>query len=452
MRSSQVNAGDTGTIGQYNNLRDDAKASSWLLPHQQSTPNLTVYVEAGVYYFNNTRYEFAGGNSPSFTAPATNPRIDILSINSSGTLVRTVGAENASPVAPQLPADNFPICQVYNRVSQTQIYDTDQGAGKGYIYKDIRQTMTTLKPIYGGTGSDGDLVITSGTTNVNVGGAKIYILNYNSISITGTGALTFSNPHATGTIIVIKCRGDCTLTSSAAPMIDASGMGASGGTGGTQSSSGSNNWGIAGNNGVTESHIKTNTANQNTGGVAGSLTTSVFGDLGALPTQLVSKYPKMFVGAGGAPGNAVYYSGGGDTITGGNGGNGGGCLIMEVAGAMNFTTTNGISVAGKNGANGSKTGAGTSYAYAAGAGGGGGCAIITYNILTAFSGTVNVSGGIGGNVTSGVSGTWNGTGGGGGGSALNAGNNGSTSNTTGTKVSGDGGAGASINGLNKEFF
>ena len=81
MRSSQVNAGDTGTIDQYNNLRDDAKASSWLLPHQQSTPNLTVYVEAGVYYFNNTRYEFAGGNSPSFTAPSTNPRIDILSIN-----------------------------------------------------------------------------------------------------------------------------------------------------------------------------------------------------------------------------------------------------------------------------------------------------------------------------------------------------------------------------------
>jgi len=143
MRSSQVNAGDTGTIGQYNNLRDDAKASSWLLPHQQSTPNLTVYVEAASFYINKTFIEFAGGNSPSFTAPATNPRIDLLTINASGVLVRTAGTEAASPVAPVVPDSQIPICQIYNRVSQTQIYDTDQGAGKGYILKDTRPFVQT---------------------------------------------------------------------------------------------------------------------------------------------------------------------------------------------------------------------------------------------------------------------------------------------------------------------
>lgn len=145
MRSSQVNAGDTGTIGQYNKLRDDAYASSMLLAHEQSTPDLTVYVEAGKVYINGTLVEYAGGNSPSFTAPATNPRIDVLSINSSGTLVRTAGTEAASPVAPSVPSGEMPICQVYNKVGQTQIYDTDQGASKGYIYKDIRSFLTLPK-------------------------------------------------------------------------------------------------------------------------------------------------------------------------------------------------------------------------------------------------------------------------------------------------------------------
>jgi len=449
MRSSQVNAGDTGTIGQYNNLRDDAKASSWLLPHQQSTPNLTVYVEAGVYYFNNTRYEFAGGNSPSFTAPSTNPRIDILSINSSGTLVRTAGAENASPVAPQLPADNFPICQIYNRVSQTQIYDTDQGAGKGYIYKDIRQTMTALKPVFGGTGADGGLVITSGTTTVDCAGARIKILNYNSISITGSGKLGFINPHANGTVIVIKCKNDCTLTSSSAPMIDASGMGAAGSATSVQASSGSNNWGGAGNDGLTYSNIQTKAANQQTGGATGELATNVMGGISAIPHSILAKYSKLFVGAGGASGNASFVSGTG-LVTGGTAGRGGGGLIIEVAGAVNFTTANGISVNGQNGGNGSITG-GTPFAHAGGGGGGGGGFIIfLYNILTSFSGSMTATGGIGGNAK--LNSSANGTGGGGGGSATNAGNSGTNTTTDGAKNGADGGAGLTYNDLNTEFY
>lgn len=137
MRSSQVNAGDTGTIGQYNNLRDDAKASSWLLPHEQVSPNATLYVEGGSFYIYSALTAFAGGNSPSFTAPATNPRIDILSIDASGVLVITKGTESGSPVAPTVPTENMPICQVYNRVGQTTIRDVDT-AGQGYIYKDVR--------------------------------------------------------------------------------------------------------------------------------------------------------------------------------------------------------------------------------------------------------------------------------------------------------------------------
>lgn len=137
MRSSQVAAGDTATISQYNYLRDDARASSWLLPHQKSTPDLQLYVEPASMYVDSVLVFFAGGNSPTFTAPSTNPRIDVLSINSSGTLTRTAGTEAASPTAPSLPDGDLPICQVYNRVGQTTILDVDT-AGQGYIYKDTR--------------------------------------------------------------------------------------------------------------------------------------------------------------------------------------------------------------------------------------------------------------------------------------------------------------------------
>lgn len=86
---------------------------------------------------------------------------------------------------------------------------------------------------FGGTGADGALVITSATTTINVGGANVFVLNYTSISITGTGKLAFSNPASNGTIVILKSQGDVTLTSSSAPMIDMSAMGAAGGLGGT---------------------------------------------------------------------------------------------------------------------------------------------------------------------------------------------------------------------------
>jgi hypothetical protein len=137
MISSAVSAGDTATAVQYNNLRKDAKRGSYLLPRAQDTPDMTVKVEAGVFFIGATRVIFAGGNSPSFSAPSGNPRIDILTINSSGTLAITQGLEAGSPTPPTYPTDKLVICEVYNRVGETSIKDTDDSAN-GYIYNDIR--------------------------------------------------------------------------------------------------------------------------------------------------------------------------------------------------------------------------------------------------------------------------------------------------------------------------
>lgn len=137
MKSSAVTAGQQATATQYNNLRKDAAAAAALLATEQSSPNMTVQVEAGKVYLAGTKIEYAGGNSGTFTAPVSNPRIDLLYLNSSGSLVILQGTEAGSPTAPTYPDNALPICEVYLRTGSTQIRDTDQGS-HAYISKDVR--------------------------------------------------------------------------------------------------------------------------------------------------------------------------------------------------------------------------------------------------------------------------------------------------------------------------
>jgi hypothetical protein len=206
MRSTTVTAGQQATATQYNKLRNDAYASSWLLPHQQATPDLTLYIEAGNVVINGTVIQFAGGNSPSFTAPSSHPRIDVLCINASGTLVRIAGVEATSPVAPNV--SDFPICQIYNRVGQIKIIDADD-TFNGYISNDIRVFMEKSTTSMG-DGSDGNVTISSPTTltrdmfynnltvtsTLTTNGYRVYVKG----TLDGTGTIDFGAPNngATG--------------------------------------------------------------------------------------------------------------------------------------------------------------------------------------------------------------------------------------------------------------
>lgn len=310
---------------------------------------------------------------------------------------------------------------------------------------------------FGGNGSDGALAISSGTTTVDLTGLRKFVLNYSSISITGTAVLAFINPHAEGTVVHLKSQGAVTLTSSATPMIDCSGLGADGGAGGTFTGSGDHAVGASdGTDGISYGVMKTNTGKGATsfpavgaGGAIGVLATSGWS---AGLIEFLGKYPQIFVGAGGGGGGGRVYADSGapsGTVTGGTGGKGGGCLIIECKGAMNFTTTDGISVAGKNGTNGTATGGGALNGVAAGGGGGAGAgsAFIFYNALTAFTGTVTISGGTGGNATSTHANAS--VGGGGGGSATNAGASGTSAGSG--QTGGNGGNGLSVNSLNTEI-
>lgn len=308
---------------------------------------------------------------------------------------------------------------------------------------------------FGGSGADGALTITSGTTTIDLGSAQLVEKNYTSISITGTGNLAFSNPHASGTVIILKSQGAVTLTSSAAPMIDASALGAAGAGSNVVTTETTANGG-AGTDGVIPFNFWT------TGGGVGGTNAGVNTAAGALlaaslaykitSTKLFAKYTFAIIGSGGGAGAArrVAASSAG-TATGGAGGRGGGCLLIECAGSWNFTTAGGISVKGGDGSNGVCV-TGNRLSAGGGSGGGGGFALVRYNSLISNSGTITISGGSGGtgaHIQTG--GAFDGGDGAGGASSYVAGSTGTAGASGSAGSGGAGGAGYSIVESNTEF-
>jgi hypothetical protein len=271
----------------------------------------------------------------------------------------------------------------------------------------VALTSASLK--FGGTGADGALTISSGTTTIDCANAAFVVKNYTSISITGTGALSFSNPNSSGTTIALRSQGAVTLTSSTIPNINASGMGAAGGAGGGGNNNGT---GTTGTTGTTALGIFDDSSHGGIGGGAGAIAGGGTGGAGGAILSNINFYLRtssalarrsilIAPGTGGGGGGGGGANSNGVGSSGGTGGNGGGALIIECAGALNFTSTLGISVAGAVGTVGTTadaSGAGFKTASAGGGGGGGagGFCSLLYNTLTSSSGTINVNGGIGG--------------------------------------------------------
>jgi hypothetical protein len=299
----------------------------------------------------------------------------------------------------------------------------------------ISGVVVTSQGTFGGDGSDGALTISSGTTTIDCTNLALVVKNYTSISITGTGTLAFSNPHANGTIVILKSQGNVTLTSSSAPMVDMSSMGAAGAA--SDVAGGAPAGGTEGTDGLTNT-INCD-AGDGGGGASGPGGAKAAFEVQSTIYEAYLKYSSLFVGGGGGSGRAAL---GGDTS--GAGGRGGGALVIECNGALNFTTSGGISVKGGNGGNGVFVATGAS----GGGGGGAGSAIVLYKTLTAASGTITVSGGTGGNNSSTMGVDYYG---GGGGGSQTAGNNATHSNTANGKTGGDGGTGVSLIAKNTSF-
>lgn len=309
--------------------------------------------------------------------------------SSAGTFERAIGQANTAttlyfdPSFFYIPTGKQKAAFVGNNgtPSSTNKFVTESGLSAAIV--------TAAK--FGGTGADGALSISTGTTTIDVGGAAHFTKNYTSISITGNAVLAFTNPNTMGTYVVLKSQGAVTLTSSSTA-ITTVGMG-----------SAQSNPGFV--------LVGTNPG----GGVNGPTGTAGAAGLPGVVDSLYPKFIPFIVGGGG-----------GGTGGGATGGRGGGALYIECAGAYNFTTGT-ITTNGSDGTSGGGTGGG---------GGGAGSLVVLYGTLTANSGTITKTGGAGSA----------GTGCGGGGGSFTAGTAGSGA------VGGTGGTGFSLVAANTEFF
>jgi hypothetical protein len=119
-------------------------ASTTVTGGSYTANSMALFVQKGTVYVNGTRVLFSGGITPTVTAPSTNPRIDVLTIDNTGTLAWTTGTENASPTAPTYPANKAAICELFNVVGETQLHDFDnQASGQGYVFNDVRSFLST---------------------------------------------------------------------------------------------------------------------------------------------------------------------------------------------------------------------------------------------------------------------------------------------------------------------
>lgn len=373
----------------------------------------------------------------------------------SSTTVKGIGRVSVAPVSATIPifvgdndprvptqAENDALVGTSGTPSSTNKYVTnDDTTGTGLV---VRASALASLVKFGGNGADGALTVSSGTTNIDLGSSAFVVKNYTSISITGTGKVTFTNPASTGTIIVFKSQGNVTLTSSQTPMIDASVLGAAGtatftttvnanNTGSDATTSLSNVLSILGGKGSTGGAV----------GAAGSAPTLAWNNFSYSSTR--EKYLFLPIATGGGQGMSNISSN--VSVTVGASGRGGGTFVIECAGEWNFTTAGGISVAGGNAVN--STSANVQSNAAGSGGGSGGYFLGLYGTLTANSGTVTLTAGTG--ATSDSTGSGGIRYGAGGGSLLSPGNAGTSSATPGVKTGGDGATGVSVIQANTDF-
>jgi len=374
----------------------------------QATPNMTLKVNPFAIVVLDSIVNYTGGNTTTIVAPVSNPRIDLIVYSTTGSAIAVRGGTEAgSPTEPTPTNGDIVLASVYLRVGTTAIYERDDSVSThAYIkrwYQPERygQIVSTsagstdagkiIKTnasgkidgsfgLFGGTGADGALAITSGATNIDLGSAAVVTKNYTSISITGTGSLTFTNPHANGTIIILKSQGNVSITSSTNPAIDLRSIGA----------------------------LANNYANGTMFGANTGIT--YIGGSGIHACTILGKGVSLSCGAGGASGV------GGGSWSGGSGGVGGGSMYIECYDSLNITSTfNSVGTNGSNGSSGGGSGVagpagggggansngtnGTNATAAGGpggGGGGGGSVVIVYTTLVANSSTFTLTGGTGG--------------------------------------------------------
>src|SRR3990167_2635392 len=90
----------------------------------KATPDMTVAVASGTVRLGGSNSSVTAGNLTIGAASATNPRFDLIAVNSSGTKSVVAGSAAGNPVFPQIPASSIIIAAVYVPANDTAINST----------------------------------------------------------------------------------------------------------------------------------------------------------------------------------------------------------------------------------------------------------------------------------------------------------------------------------------
>jgi hypothetical protein len=100
----------------------------------QGTPDMTVEISTGAgLVAGQTVGVGAAVDTAAMTAPAANPRIDLVQIDQSGSVEVKTGTEAGSPVAPTVDADALALATIYHRVGSTSIKNSDDSSNSYII-------------------------------------------------------------------------------------------------------------------------------------------------------------------------------------------------------------------------------------------------------------------------------------------------------------------------------
>lgn len=291
----------------------------------------------------------------------------------------------------------------------------------------------TNAKIFGGTGVDGALNVTSGTTTLDLSTKTEW--NYTSVNIASGAGLTFSNATAS-TVPIIKVQGNFNNSG----IITTKGLGAAGGSGGAVST-----YDGAATGTRTGTFFVDNTRPDAGAKAYGAVTTA--GGAGGVASLKNSTYfyPSAALnGSGGGGGGGGTPANVGTPGAGGAGGAGSLGLYLEVAGT--YTQSGIINLNGGAGTAGSNCPGDGSHSWTSGCGGGGGgggagSLVVKYGVELAYTGTTTVTGG-----TAGSGGSKTNTGGSGGSPVMGAAGGGGAGGPTSFESTVAGGSGGSESG------
>lgn len=92
---------------------------------EKGTPTMVYDIASGTVVINGVEYSVSATTATIGTADASNPRWDLITINTSGAAVVTAGTADANPEPPSKPADQVILYRVYVAANDTAAADND---------------------------------------------------------------------------------------------------------------------------------------------------------------------------------------------------------------------------------------------------------------------------------------------------------------------------------------